>query len=116
MAEKVALFAFKGETMCFAHALLNALDMYGKGMDVRLVIEGTATGLVAELNEPDSPFSGLYEQAREKGLIDCVCRACAHKTGALDSAKEQGLRLRDEMSGHPSMSRYTEEGYAIITL
>jgi len=31
MDKKVAIFAFHGEMMCFAHALLNALDMKEKG-------------------------------------------------------------------------------------
>ena len=43
MDKKVAIFAFNGETMCFAHALLNALDMKEKGYDIKLVIEGSAT-------------------------------------------------------------------------
>ena len=32
--EKVALFAFNGELMCFIHVLLNAIDMKEKGYDV----------------------------------------------------------------------------------
>ena len=40
--EKIAIFAFKGEGMCFVHALLlNALlDMQEKGYDVKLIIGG----------------------------------------------------------------------------
>jgi hypothetical protein len=33
--EKVALFAFNRESMCFVHALLNALDMKDKGIDTK---------------------------------------------------------------------------------
>jgi hypothetical protein len=32
MNKKVAIFAFNGEAMCFAHALLNAKDMKKKGV------------------------------------------------------------------------------------
>ena len=38
--KKVALFAFNGDFKCFAHVLLNALDMKAKGYDVKVVIEG----------------------------------------------------------------------------
>jgi len=38
--EKVALFAFNGEPMCFIHVLLNALDMKEKGIDVKTIIAG----------------------------------------------------------------------------
>lgn len=43
MNKKLAIFAFNGETMCLAHALLNVLDMKEKGYDIKLIIEGCAT-------------------------------------------------------------------------
>ncbi|MDH5297982.1 MAG: DsrE family protein [Desulfobulbaceae bacterium] len=114
--EKVAIFAFVGEVPCFAHALLNGLEMRKRGWEVKLVIEGAATRLIKELNEPDKPFAPLYAKAREAGFIDCVCRACAKVMGALEAAEAQGLPLCDEMNGHPAMGRYVEAGYRIITM
>ena len=113
--KKYALFAFNGETMCFVHALLNALDMKKKGYGVRLIIEGTATKQVKELYDPAKPFANLYGKMLAEGLLDGVCRACAAKTGSLDSAQAQGLPLVDDMSGHPGFSRYLKEGFEIIT-
>lgn len=112
---KVALVAFNGELMCFVHVLLNGLDMAQGGLDVKIVIEGSATKLIPELTEEGAPMSGLFAQAREKGLIDAVCRACSSKMGVLDVIEAQGLPLVDEMSGHPSLARYLKEGYRIIT-
>ena len=114
MKNKVAIFAFNGDPMCFAHALLNALDMKGKEYDVKLIIEGSATRQVKELTDPTKPFANLYEEVKKAGITDCVCKACSTQTGALESAKEQGLPICGEMSGHPSISRYMEEGYEII--
>ena len=111
---KIAIFAFNGETMCFAHALLNAMDLYEKGHDVKLIIEGSATKQIKELTNPDVPFSKLYKKVCENGLIDCVCNACAGVMGSLDSAKKQNLSICGEMSGHPSMNRYIEAGYEIV--
>lgn len=116
MSRKVAVFAFNGEEMCFVHAVMNALDMKKKGYDVKLIIEGSATRLIKEAEEGTKSFSGLYEQAKETGLIDCVCRACSSKTGSLESAKKQSLPLCDEMFGHPSMARYMDDGYEIIVV
>jgi len=115
MDQRVVLVAFNGEPMCFAHVLLNALDMDERRFDVKVVIEGTATKMVAELNDPAKPFAPLYSKLKEKNLIDCICQACAAKTGALDAAKEQGLPLCAEMNGHPSLARYIEQGYRVIT-
>jgi hypothetical protein len=116
MAKKVAVFAFNGDEMCFIHALMNALDMKEKGYDVKLIIEGSATRLVKEAEGEKRPFTNLYGKAKESGLIDCVCRACATKMESLESAKQQALPLCDEMFGHPSMARYMDDGYEIIVV
>ena len=115
MKEKVALFAFNGEPICFVHVLLNALDLNRKGHDVRLIIEGSATRQIQELLDQKKPFAKLYTEAKEADLIDCVCQACAKKMGTFESAKDQELPICDDMSGHPSISRYMEEGYTILT-
>lgn len=113
--KRYALFAFNGEEMCFVHVLLNALDLDDRGCLVKLVIEGSAAKLIIPLAKPEHPFHKLYASCIEKGLIDCVCRACAHKMGSLEAAQEQHLKLCHDMSGHPSMGSYIEKGYDIIT-
>ena len=113
--KKIVLFAFNGEFICFMHVLLNALDMNKKGYDVRIVIEGAATKLIPELALEGNPLYALYSGAKEKQLIDGVCRACSHKMGTLKAAEAQGLRLLDDMSGHPGMAHYREQGFEIIT-
>jgi predicted peroxiredoxin len=112
--KKVALFAFNGDFKCFAHVLLNALDMKAKGYDVKVVIEGSATKLVPEMARQGSSTYPLYEKAKQAGLIDAVCRACAWEGKVLASIEEEGLPLADEMSGHPSMGRYMDAGYRIL--
>ena len=112
---KVALVAFQGEVMCFAHVLLNALDLRDRGGEAKIIIEGLATKLLAELNRPENAFHALYIRAKEAGLLDGVCRACATKTGSLAEAQNQGLPLLDDMSGHPSLGRYLEAGFTILT-
>lgn len=113
--KKIALFAFNGDAMCFVHVLLNALDMKQRGYDVRVIIEGSATKLVEELADESKPFANLYQKVKDQGLIDCVCKACANKVNSLHSAMEQQLPLCDELSGHPSMAKYLEQGFEIIT-
>jgi len=79
------------------------------------IIEGSATKLVKELADETKPFANLYKKVKETGLIDCVCKACAAKMGALDAAVEQNLTRCDELNGHPSLAKYLEQGYQIIT-
>jgi hypothetical protein len=115
MPKRVALFAFNGEPMCFVHVLLSALDMASKDYDVKVIIEGSSTATVNQFNEPDAQFHSLYQEVKAAGLIDCVCKACAAKMGALSGIEAQGLPLCSEMKGHPSMARYIDAGYQIIT-
>lgn len=112
--KKIALFAFNGDVMCFVHVLLNAIDMHENGYDVKVIMEGSATKQIAELDDTTKPFSNLYHKVKDLGLFDCVCKACASKMGALSAAQEQGLKICDDMSGHPSARRYFEQGYEIL--
>ena len=113
--KKIALVAFNGELMCFAHVMLYAVDFKEKGYEVELVIEGAATRLVSELGKPGAPFAPLYAKIREQGLIGCVCKACSVKMGSYDDAVAQGLTMADELQGHPSLERYVDAGYEIMT-
>lgn len=112
---KVALFVFNGDPVCFIHVLLNGLDLKAKGMDGRIIVEGAATGLLPRLAEPENPLHKLWENAKSQDIVDGVCKGCAHKMGTADEAVRQGLVLLDDMSGHPSMSRYIEAGYEILS-
>ncbi|MGE4470979.1 MAG: cytoplasmic protein [Desulfovibrio sp.] len=114
--EKVALFAFNGEMMCFVHALLNALDMHGNGKEVALVFEGASVRLVPELEREDNPFHELYGKARSAGIVAGVCRACSSKLGVLHDVERSGLPLLDDMQGHPSMRSFMDRGYGVITV
>ena len=113
--EKFALFVFNGEPMCFIHVLLNALDMKSRGHDTKIVIEGASVKLVPELVKPENPLNGLWKQSLAAGLVEGVCKACSLKMGTLDAAKEQGLALLGDMSGHPAMAPYRDNAYEIIT-
>jgi len=113
--EKVALFAFKGEPLCFVHVLLNALDMKEKGIDVKIIIEGAAVKLIPEFSSASSPLEPLFDRAFGLDLIDGVCMACSHKMGTQEEAKALGIQLLSDMSGHPGIARYRMEGYEILT-
>jgi hypothetical protein len=113
--EKIALFAFNGDPMCFIHVLLNALDFSAKDYEIKLVIEGAATKLIPEMDKDDHPLHKLYERVKKEVLLVGACKACSQKMGALQAAEAQGLRILDDMTGHPSMESFIEQGYKIIT-
>ena len=108
---KVALVAFQGEIMCFAHVLLNAQDIKERGGEAKIIIKGQATKLLEDLKRSENAFHSLYVKTKEAGLIDGVCRACAAKT----PKARQGLGRLVDMSGYPSLGRYLEAGFTILT-
>lgn len=110
---KFAFFAFKGETMCFSHVILNALELRRGGHEALIVVEGTATKTLKDMDEAKG---SLLQKAKEENLIDCVCKACSRATGAHDYLESNGYRMNGDMSGHPPMAGYIDKGYTIITL
>lgn len=113
--KKIALFVFNGDPMCFIHVLLNALDMQSKGYECRIVIEGAATKLIPELARQENPMNPLWEKAKAAGLVDGVCKACSNKMETVEAAEDQGLALLSEMTGHPGMARYRDDGFEIVS-
>jgi len=113
--KKIALFVFNRDPVCFIHVLLNGLDMKAKGMEGRIVVEGAATALLPKLAETNNPLHKLWEKSKAEKIVDGVCKGCAHKMGTVDEAVNQGLTLLEDMSGHPSMSGYIEQGFEVIS-
>ncbi|MGM0652280.1 MAG: cytoplasmic protein [Bacillota bacterium] len=111
--EKYVYFAFNGSQVSFIHVLLNALDMESKGLKALIIVEGEAVRLIKGMEASENP---LYVKAKEKGLIDGICKACSAKMGVLDYNETVGIPLKDDMDGHPSMTAYVKEGYQVISL
>ncbi len=115
MAEKFALFAFNGDPMCFIHVILNALDLKQKGHEVKVIVEGSATKLADQFQNKENPFFDQYNKLQNSGLIDCFCKACSNKMGSLEMVDKLGFQTCAELMGHPSMGKYIEQGFTIIT-
>ncbi len=112
---KTVFFAFRGDPMCFIHVLLNSLDMHSQGMGGKIVVEGEATKLIPEMAESGHFLHKLYQQVKEKNLIVGACKACSVKMGVDKAIVAQDIPLIGEMSGHPAMSEYIEQGFTILT-
>ena len=112
--KKRLLVAFQGQPMCFIHVLLNGLEMKNAGYDCKIIVEGEATTLLPEINEEKHFLHGLFQQVLDAGLIEGVCRACSMKMQVLEKIEKIGLPLLDDMSGHPGMTKYIEQGYEIL--
>jgi hypothetical protein len=112
--KKVALFVFRDDPMCFAHVLLNALDMHHRGYEIQVIMEGEATKLLPGLENEKIALYSMWEDVKEKRLVAGVCRACSKQMDTQDSAQRQGLVLLDDMSGHPSFGGFRDQGFEIL--
>jgi hypothetical protein len=70
--------------------------------------------LIPEVSKQEYCLHGLYTQVKEADLIQGVCRACSMKMQVLELIEKTGLPLLDDMSGHPGMAKYIEDGFEII--
>ena len=113
--EKVAVFAFRGDPLCFIHVLLNGIDLYERGLEGLIVIEGDGVTLVPEMAKPGHFLFTLYQKAKTLGILHGVCRACSVKLKVDKEVEKEGIPLIGDMSGHPSMGGFIEKGYKIIT-
>jgi len=118
MNENLAIFLLAGRDMpCrLVHALIWALDAVERGGTARVILEGAAPQWLLVLPDPGHPQHGLYRRAKEKGLLDAVCRACAVQAGAVAAAEAEGLRLVNDAAGHVSLAPYAAAGYRIVTV
>ena len=113
--QKTVLFAFRGDPMCFVHVLLNGIDLYERGQEGLIVIEGEAVTLVPEMSRAGHFLSTLYQKAKSLGILHGACKACSIKLKVEKEIEKQGIPLIGEMSGHPSMGNFIEKGYQVIT-
>lgn len=115
VGEKIVLFAFRGDPMCFIHVLLNALDLHERGLYGFIIIEGEAVKLIPKMSRAGHFLHSLYAEVKGKGLIAGVCKACSAKLGVTEAVEDEGLPFVADISGHPSMGKYIERGFRIIT-
>ncbi len=119
MPRTLLLVVFTNEPCRRNHAFMYALDLAGRGHQIRILLEGEGTRCLAERT---GRFGELFEQALQRGLVAGACqtasRGCstgepARNVEAL--AKEQGLPLFADMQGHASIAPFIDEGYEVVT-
>jgi hypothetical protein len=114
--QKIIIFSFQGNPMCFIHVLLNSQNMAEQGMGGKIILEGEAVKLVPEMAKSDHFLNKLYTAAKEEELFLGACRVCSHKLGVAEAMGAESIPLIGDMAGHPAMAGYIQQGYTVITL
>lgn len=111
--EKILFYGMTGEKMCFQHILLNALDLYEEGKEVKIIFEGASVTLVPSFESEKNP---LYIKAKNLNLIAGICLACSKVMGVYEKNKDTGLPMLDDMVGHAGMKEYVNQGFSVVSM
>jgi hypothetical protein len=111
--KRVLFYGMTGEKMCSQHILLNALDLFAAGKEVKIIFEGASVKLVSLFEEE---LNLLYKRAKDAGLIAGVCLACSKVLEVYDQNKDTGLPMLNDLSGHAGMKGYIDSGYHVISM
>lgn len=99
------------------HALLYARELAENGYTVVLIFDGAGTGWANELSKPENPLHKHYLKVKELGMVEQVCDYCADMYDVKKDLTEQQRKLLvGDYEGHPSLVRWIERGYQIISL
>lgn len=112
----VVLLAGPDKPCRLVHAIVFARDIVARGGQASIILEGEAPAWLHALPDPKHSLHGLYSAAKEEGLLDVVCRACALQAGVVEVAEREGFNLVHDAAGHVSLVPYIEAGFRIVTL
>lgn len=100
------------------HAFLYARELKEHGHKVRLVFDGAGTEWAEELSNPasESKIKPMYDEFKKLGISEVICDFCAGAFGVREELQDRQLSLTAEYEGHPSISRWADQGYQIVIL
>jgi len=94
-----------------ANALVMAKEIKELGKEVSIIFDGAGTGWVPILEDKNNQMHPLYDELKEN--IEAVCDFCI---GAFQvKGLEEDERKKNDFMGHPSMKKFYEEDYQILT-
>jgi len=102
-----------GDMGRIANALEVAKELIEGRDEVRIVFDGAGTRWVGELADENNQMHPLYQAVKEN--IDGACYFCSGAFGVRNEVEKAGIPFLDDYDGHPSIKKYIDEGYQVIT-
>lgn len=95
-----------------ANALEVAKEFKEAEGQIAVIFDGAGTKWIPEMAKSDHPLNPLFETIREQAG---VCQFCANAFHVRKEVEATGVPLLAEHDRHPSLLRYVEQGYEVIT-
>lgn len=111
---KYLFLATDDNKMQLYHLLLNAVNFKEKGHDVAVVLECASPKILIDISDQSIKLP-VFDKAMELKIIDHACKACSAAFSATEAAKELGVPLKGDLSGHSDLLPFAESGYEIIS-
>jgi hypothetical protein len=121
--QRKILFVLFAEDVCRQlHAFLYVRDLHRKGYETRIIVEGMATRLLADLEKAPPLLQQAVADAKAAGLVAGACRQASTGCGSpadrnvVDAIRGQGIGLLDDLDNHAGIEPFVREGYDVIAI
>jgi hypothetical protein len=119
MKRKLLFVLFTEDACRQRHALMWAIDLYQKGHEAKILIEGGATQRFMGLVETNAGHKELFLEAKGLGLIVGACQAAAQgcatpENNVVELIKAHGINLCSELRQHAGIEPFVQDGYEIV--
>ncbi len=111
---KYLFLATNDNKMHLYHLLLNANNFHENGHEVAVILECASPKLLIGIANGSIKLP-VFDKSMELGIIDSACKACTAAFEATDAAKQLGVLLKGELSGHSDLLRFAADGFTIVT-
>ena len=95
------------------NALEAAKEFKEAGDEVQLIFDGAGTQWIGALADSSHKAHPIYREVKD--VIYGACAFCSEAFGAKDDVVAEGIDLLDEYDSHPSIRKWVDDGYQIIT-
>lgn len=95
------------------NAMEFAKELSENGDEAQIVFDGAGTKWIPVLEDEEHDAHPLYQAVKEN--IHGACRFCSKAFGVLDEVNATDATLLDEYDQHPSLRKFIEQDYRIVT-
>jgi predicted peroxiredoxin len=122
MQRKILFILFAEDVCRQLHAFMYANDLHRKGYQTRIIVEGMATRLLADLEGAPPQLQKAVADAKSAGLIAGACLQASSGCGSAedrdigDAIKARGVGLLSDLDNHAGIEPFIREGYEVIAI
>ncbi len=121
--QRKILFVLFAEDVCRQlHTFLYATDLHRKGYEAKVIVEGMATRLLADLDQAPERLRLAVARAQDAGLIAGACLQASTGCGSsedrniVDAIQAHGVRFLSDLENHAGIEPFLREGYEVIAI